>query len=407
MKILYFGTVCDLTAYDKRLEGCPAKPSVAPILFETALLEGFHQNGAEVEINSFPMIPTFPRSGLLCFGGQEELLPSGYTCRWLQTLNLPVFKQLSRRWDGRRIIKDWLKKNRKDGVILTYSIPPFLVKDVLALAGKAGAKTVAIVPDLLRDMYINEKKTPLVTRLKKQYLVPALKLQGEYDGYVYLTEAMGQVVAPGKPYIVMEGIANTHSMGGVHEQKKSFPRGVMYAGMLHTKYGIPQLLDAFEQLEMHDAELWLFGDGTAVEEIRCRAQENSRIRYFGMVSHEEILEYERRATLLVNPRDPEEGFTQYSFPSKTVEYMLSGTPLLTTRLKGIPGEYFDYVLVADSNSAEALAEQMNLALSWSREELEAFGQRAQRFIAEEKNARSQAARILQFLEEGVDHGSSN
>ena len=168
--------------------------------------------------------------------------------------------------------------------------------------------------------------------------------------------------------------------------------------MLHEKYGIGNLMDAFEKLNLPDTQLWLFGDGTAVAQIKERETVNPAIRYFGSVSREEILAYERQATLLVNPRDPNEEFTKYSFPSKTIEYMPSGTPLLTTKLKGIPAEYFDHVFTAEDNSVEALSAAMETALGCSGEELLAIGMAAQNFIRTQKNATQQSKRILTFLE---------
>lgn len=401
MRILYFGTVCDLNEYEKKLSDCGTKPSIATIVFESSLLSGFRENGAQVDVYSYPMIPPFPRSKWLGWGAKREMLPCGYQCTWLKTLNVPIFKQLSRRLDCRRVLKKWLKENAGEGLVFTYSIPPFLVKDILKYTRAAGVKAVAIVPDLLRDMYINEKPG-LLTKLKNCYLAPALALQGEYDGYVYLTEAMADVVAPEKPYMVMEGIADIST--AMLPVPKAAPRAIMYAGMLHEKFGILNLLDAFETLEA-DAQLWLFGDGTAVPEIQRRARSNPRIQYFGMVPRQQILERERAAAVLVNPRSPGEEFTQYSFPSKTIEYMLSGTPLVTTRLPGIPAAYFDYVFPAESDSPQALAAALNTALSMSDAQLDAFGCRARQFIIESKNSRSQSARILKFMEE-VKYGQN-
>lgn len=406
MKILYFGTVCDLKAYDQRFEGFDTKPSVASIVFETALLDGFYQNGASVEVHTFPMIPTFPHCRMLHFGKNVELLPCGYTCRWLNTINIPVLKQLSRRLDARKTIKNWLKDNAEDGLILTFSIPPFLVKDVLAYAKKYRVKAVALVPDLLRDMYANENKSSVLYQLKQFYLAPALRLQGDYNGYIYLTEAMRDIVAPDKPYMVMEGIADTSNMMSPDLTEKASNRAIMYAGMLHKKYGILNLVDAFQKLDLPDTELWLFGEGTAVEEIKARAAADPRIRYFGSVSREQILQCERKATLLVNPRDPAEDFTKYSFPSKTIEYMLSGTPLVTTKLEGIPAAYFGYVFSSESNSVQDLADTMGKALQHSAEALSEIGKKAQEFIKREKNSAQQAKRILTFLE-GLHYESEN
>lgn len=398
MKILYFGTVCDLQHYQNLLEGCGDKPSVAPILFETALLDGFKKNGVDAEIFSFPMIPVFPKSKILFLKNITEKLSCGFTCNWLNTVNFPVIKQLSRCFHAKRAIRSWCKKN-KDVVIVTYSIPPFLVKAVTALGAKYSKKTVAIVPDLPRDMYINDMSGGIISSLKKLYLRSSIKRQGAYDGYVYLTDAMHDVVAPDKPYIVVEGIADKPSFDLNSSVKKSTPRAIMYAGMLNSKYGIINLLDAFENMENTDAELWLFGTGTAVDEITARAQKNSRIKYFGQLNHEDIIDYERKATLLVNPRDPEESFTKYSFPSKTIEYMLSGTPVLTTELKGIPCEYFKYVFSIKDNSVDGLKDKMDEILILPCEELIKKGIRAQNYILKEKSSEYQAAKITNFIED--------
>lgn len=405
MNILYFGTICDIERYDEILEKCKYKPSVSTIVFENSLLEGFKQNGVDVQIHSFPMIPTFPGCKKIFFGGNREKLSCGYECRWLSTVNLPIIKQMSRRYDGKKVIRKWVKENKENGIIFTYSIPPFLAKEIIKYSKKYSVKTVAIIPDLLRDMYINENKVSLVTKLKQCYIKPTLGLQGEYDGYVYLTEAMRSVVAPEKPYMVMEGIADIN----IHKHikfDKSIPRAVMYAGMLHIKNGILKLVDAFEKLSLNDTELWLFGEGTASEEIKRRARLNLQIKFFGSRTHQEVLDYEQKATLLINPRDPHDEFTKYSFPSKTVEYMLSATPMLTTKLPGIPEEYYDYVFSSEDNSVENLALAIEDALSYSNEELEQKGKNARDFIIKEKNSKNQVARILEFMQE-VMYNASN
>ena len=290
-------------------------------------------------------------------------------------------------------------------MILSYSIPPFLVKDILRYAKLYKLKTVALIPDLLSNMYINHKKGFLLNTAQQLYLDKALKIQGDYDGYIYLTEAMRNVVAPQKPYIIMEGIADYNNVLPPDENIKSTPRAIMYAGGLYEKYGIINLLDAFECIEDRDVELWLFGEGTAVDEILKRANKDSRIKYYGRVTRDEVLSYEKKATLLVNPRSAKESFTKYSFPSKTIEYMVSGTPLLTTRLEGIPKEYFDYVFNIEDNDVRQIKEALIDILRLSDKELMTKGKNAQQFVIDNKSATSQVGRILNFLEKlsGENH----
>lgn len=399
MNILYFGTVCDLNKYNELLKNCHSKPSVSTIVFETSLLDGFKKNNIDVEVHSFPMIPTFPYIKQLHFGEIKGELSCGYEYTWLNTINIPILKQITRRISGRKTIKNWIKNNKnKDGVIITYSIPPFLAKDIISYGRKYCKKTIAIVPDLLRDMYINENKKSVITKLKNLYIKPTLKIQNQYDGYIYFTYAMHNVVSPKKPFTVIEGIAETDHVVR-KTNKKATPKVIMYAGMLHKKYGVINLIDAFDALADTESQLWLFGDGTAKDEVEERAIKNPRIKYFGVVNHDKVIEYERLATLLVNPRNPEDEFTFYSFPSKTIEYMLSGTPLLTTKLRGIPNDYYNYIFTVDDNSSASLAETLRDILSYSNERLNEIGLIAQEYIINEKNSQRQVAKILDFIKE--------
>jgi len=407
MKILYYGTVCDLQGYERLLSRCSIKPSIATIVFETALLEGFAQNGADVEIISCPMISNWRDSKLFYWGRKQEKLTCGYTCTWLRTCNVMFLKQISRCIDGRKAIKQWLRENGGETcVILSYGVSPFLTKEIIRLSRKYGVKTCAIVPDLPRDMFLNSSVHTFKAWLRQKYLKPTLRIQGKYDGYVYLTEAMSQIINPNKPYIVMEGIMNGRVSLDVQE-KKSDPRAIMYAGGLNEKYGVLNLIDAFESAALSNTELWLFGDGNAVERIKARAERNPAIRFWGRRDRDEILAYEKRATLLVNPRSTKDDFTKYSFPSKTIEYMQSGTPLLTTKLQGIPDEYFEYVFSVENNDPFALCDAIKAVMQLPETELAEMGLRASRFVEEIKNPQVQSRRIITFLLELVEHKNEN
>lgn len=209
---------------------------------------------------------------------------------------------------------------------------------------------------------------------------------------------MSEEVAPGKPYTVVETIADTSIFDTVGTPEKSETPAIMYAGALYKKYGVDRIVDAFESVKS-DCELWLFGSGDYEEEIKKRAQSNTRIKFFGRVSRQEVLRYEKEATLLLNIRNDEDVYTKYSFPSKMAEYLLSGTPLLTTKLSGIPDEYYDYCYVATTGDTKKIAEQIDEILH--KENFSALGDRAKRYVEEHKNSFAQAARITQFLKEHI------
>ena len=100
----------------------------------------------------------------------------------------------------------------------------------------------------------------------------------------------------------------------------------------------------------------------------------------------------------MNPRPTHEEFVKYSFPSKTMEYMASGTPVLTTRLPGMPKEYYPYVDFIEEESAAGIAAALKAVLTRSDEELFQKGQKARAFVLEGRNNVVQAKRILTMLE---------
>lgn len=173
-------------------------------------------------------------------------------------------------------------------------------------------------------------------------------------------------------------------------------KAIMYAGMLNKKHRIEMLINGFMNTK-NDYELWLFGSGDFEKEIINYAKIDNRIKFFGRVDREKVLEYEHKASLLINIRDSKEEYTKYSFPSKTIEYMASGTPLLTTKLLGIPTEYYGYVYTLDDETEKGLSDKLEEILSISDNDLTIQGKKAMAFILNEKNSKIQGKKIADFL----------
>ena len=102
--------------------------------------------------------------------------------------------------------------------------------------------------------------------------------------------------------------------------------------------------------------------------------------------------------LLINTRNPEDEYTKYSFPSKTFEYIVSGTPFLTTRIAGIPEEYYKYLYVINDYSVASVKQKIEEVLAKPQSELDDFGQQARQFVLENKNSEIQAKKIIQYLD---------
>lgn len=404
MKLLYFTTANNAENYEKIQKNSRIKASVATQVFETALLRGMSkQKDLDLTLRSFPMIASFPGSKLLLWGPKKEAVADTFKTRWLPTINLYGLKQWSQKISAKRAVKQWLRENRNEleKAILLYSVYEPIAVPVQNYCRKYGCKCFSIVPDLPRDMYKTLSGNPVKAFFQKRYMKKAILCQDGFDGYVYLTDAMSEVVSPSAPYTVIEGIADLNAKPDTVSVPKTEKRVIMYAGAINMQYGIRNLIEAFSALPFADTELWIFGAGIDAAEVAEISAKKDNIRFFGRRSREEILAYEKEAAILVNVRDPNDAFTKYSFPSKTIEYMLSGTPLLTTHLPGIPAEYFPYVYIIEDNSSETIRTKLEQLLSADAAELREKGMLAKSFVSENKNSEKQADRLCKFLQENL------
>lgn len=255
-------------------------------------------------------------------------------------------------------------------------------------------KTVLICPDLSIYMDLDVKKKPIKNFFKKVENTVAKRLLKRVDGYVLFTEQMQEYFKGfNKPYTVIEGVyRNKYPL--TQTAKGHF---IMHAGSLHYNIGIEELISAFEQLSNQTEELWFFGSGAMDSYIKEKAKTNKRIKHMGFVEPQQLFEYEKKATLLVNVRNPKAVYTQYSFPSKTFEYMASGTPFLTTDLPGIPVEYKDYLFLIKNNSVKEIKAGLERALALSAQEKQKLGPDAQTFILTQKNKDIQSKKFADFL----------
>lgn len=158
------------------------------------------------------------------------------------------------------------------------------------------------------------------------------------------------------------------------------------------------LLESFLNLEDDTVELWICGSGELEETIKAKALADSRIKFLGFQKQEDVWKMQREVSLLVNPRQNTESFTKYSFPSKTMEYLASGTPVLMYKLDGIPDEYDEHLYYVDGNAVEDLTAAIKKIINANPSELEEKAKKAQKFIMSEKNAVVQSAKILTLLQ---------
>ena len=116
------------------------------------------------------------------------------------------------------------------------------------------------------------------------------------------------------------------------------------------------------------------------------------------MNKKELLKLQREATVLVNPVSPSQEFTNYFFPSKTMEYLSSGTPTLMFQLSCLPKEYQNHLYFFDNESIEKIKDKLVEICEKPKDELSTFGKLAADFIFREKNAKIQVKKLINLIE---------
>jgi glycosyltransferase involved in cell wall biosynthesis len=219
----------------------------------------------------------------------------------------------------------------------------------------------------------------------------------DVDFFVVISDLMvNSLKISHKPWIRIEGIYDISK--NIEFVKKEKYKTILYTGTLDRRYGVLKLIRAFKSIESLDYRLWICGEGDSRKEIELESRCDSRILYLGQLSHNEVLILQRKATVLVNPRTSNGEFTKFSFPSKTMEYLASGTPTILYRLKGIPEEYFRYCYVIEGNDDTNLKEKIIEICEKSQDELNEIGERAHQFISEFKNPMFQIKKMKDLFD---------
>lgn len=383
-KILFASALLSEQTYQSLFRDAPVPPSQAAQKYHRVLIEGIRAAGAETEALSMPPVSRSTSRKLFLPARTEN--SDGIRYRTLPILNLPVLRHILIFLSA--FFAVLFSRQSYDAVLINGLYFTF-AGAVRRAARIRRFPCIAIVTDLPDVLSGNS----LVGTLNARSLT-------RYDGYILLTEAMNERINPRRrPHLIVEGQADARMAARENRLEDKFPEKVcLYAGMLHEKYGILRLVRAFRKADAAGSALYIYGTGDAEEQVRDACREDSRIRYFGVVPNETVLEAEIRASLLINPRPSSEEFTRFSFPSKNLEYMASGTPVLTTDLPGMPREYLPYVYLFREESDSGMADMLRNVLSLSAEALHIKGAEAKRFVLTQKSNLVQGKRILNFIE---------
>lgn len=362
---------------------------------QESLIEGFSKNSVNLSVLSIPSLSTFPRSY------KSPIVPNGEFIIHEHVLgksigytNLPFMRFFLRNTD--KIIETWYHSTNGKKIIFVYGMHEKLMR--IALKAKVkylDVELAIIVPDL--PQYFGWNKYLKLLRVDRRTELTLKKLIVDFDKVIVLSKHMLEdLKLPSSiKTCVMEGIfspANNVSM-----VNKDSNKVILYTGNISKRYGIELLLKAFSKIKDSNYRLWIRGNGDMIEFVKQAILVDSRISYLPPQPKNKLIELQKKATILVNPVSPKLDFTKYFFPSKTMDYLASGTPTIMYNLECLPEEYKPHLFFFKGETPDQVAEDLVNVCNLSEEELLIKGSRAQKFIFEEKNAKKQVLKILNIL----------
>lgn len=347
----------------------------------------------QIDVVSFHPYKAFPHCKKLWIPKTKEQLFDNVDLWQVGYPNLPVIKQLIIPLTTRAMAKKLIRS--KDDVIMLYDMYPNQGVPMAMLRKSVNDRTVCLLADLSIGGVVKEKG--LRKFLRKFYDRSTLSNMKKCGNYIVLNENAAKAFVPHSQYMVMDGGIEPSEYAELTAGWNSGEKNIIYTGALVDYSGIMNLIAAMELLDDPSIVLDIYGDGVLRPEIQTIATQNPRIRYHGRVSNQEAMAAQQSAWLLANPRPTESHIAQVTFPSKIFEYLMSGRPVMTTRLNGFSADYDALLFWVDGNTPEALAACVNTIGRMDDRELAQRAYAARAYLLKHKTWEQNAHKVHGFL----------
>ena len=398
MNIIFASVQCSTKKFIELFFDSKEKPGQQVQKYDRLLAEGLAmQEGVKVHaVTSLPITQGNYAGKRL---NASEEIQENIDYHYLKVINIHRWKDIFTVVSAYHKTKELCKLDNHTILLCDILNAPVSLGAVLAAKVKR-KKIIGIVTDVPDILFQSGDKA---------YHIVSNFLLKRCDAYILLTEQMKDLMPKrDKPYIVIEGIVDyqqteENTLEGIVSKNKV----CMYAGTLDQKYGIDLLVEGFIKANCRNTELHIYGDGDYLPTLLTYTKKYQQIKYFGVKMNEEIIRKQKEATLLVNPRPSSEEFTKYSFPSKNMEYMASGTPMLGTNLPGMPQEYKEFMYVLQQEDECGMALMFREVLQKDNLELMQKGNYAREYVLKQKNKKRQAEKVIRMMKEINDVFSEN
>ena len=351
-----------------------------------------------VDIVSFHPYKSFPSEKRLFVRPQVEYLYSGRVKIYqIGYLNISVIKQclypIITYFKARKLTKE-------ADVVFAYDMYPTQGLPLSWLKSRVKGKTLCLLADL--SIGGVHKETGLRKYLRKLFDWSTLKSIKKCDHFIVLNENAAKVYAQHSRYLVMDGGIEPSEYKQYEKGWDGRVKNIVYTGALVEYSGILNLIKAMSLIKSKDVVLDIYGLGHLKDKVEEIAKNSSNIRFHGFVSNQEAMNLQQTSWLLANPRPVDNLIAQVTFPSKIFEYMMSGRPVMSTRLNGFSKDYDNLLFWVEDGSPETLAQKIDEINACSSDRLQAVADNAREYLLQNKTWKINAQKVHEFLKEIVN-----
>jgi glycosyltransferase involved in cell wall biosynthesis len=300
MRVIYFTSAMEPSDFARMLEGSEGNANPSGQNFHAKLIRSFTYV-SDVEVVSFLPLKT-----------KNVPEDKGY---WHY---VPHYGHYKRYRVGKKIGRKLIDGD-KDAVVVYDALSLTATRAAYHAANAHDTKRVAILTDNPDNLSGASSFYPNACRT---YAYGA-------DGYISLSvDLLNSFEAESCPHkLVFEGLVDEDmEIHPVDEEKGTY---IYFGGALYERYGVKDLYQAYLRSGLKE-KLVIAGHGPLEKEIAALADKDGRVRFLGQLSEARNFDYEGNAALAVNPRRPDPSLDVESVPSKVIEYIAAGVPIVST-----------------------------------------------------------------------------
>lgn len=370
MKVLFLGGVFDDSHNKEIISKTRTYVEYAANNFQKKIIYGLRSLNIPLEVVSIPFLGAYPTAySDMYFSGFQNMNDDNSGYKYYAFNNIYGYRNISRFRAAKRGLRNFISVDDEKKLIIVYTPhTPFIQAANWAKRKDPRIKICMVVPDLPQYMDLSESLSPIYKFLKSIDLKQFAKENKTVDSYILLTEQMADALNVGdRPYRVVEGIYE--ATNGVSNKRVGI-KTIVYTGKLNLAFGATNLVKAFHSIQNANIRLVICGSGEAKNEIAQIAAKDSRIDFKGQVTSDEARKCILDGDILVNPRPNDSIYTKYSFPSKIIDYLATGNPVIAFELDGMPKIYKDFIYYIPENNIESIAKTIQRVINADPKEIQ-------------------------------------